>query len=212
MYHEKDTTITSLPIPGKLYPNVKGCGYPSKVECHTFARMFGHRGESFPSLHSTLDTSLVITQLDYTQVTSSLFYSTAIPFSLFLLSTCYLVMAYAYIYSKDTLEQNPSSSTISAPDVLSMSKSSPLATSSDTLMESHSLLGSCHSKENVRRYRLAEDKIIAVDFSEPPSRFRRRTDRLTEMSKYHIYYSGKLFIVFFCRNFTLQNQFIDYNS
>ena len=181
----------------------------------TFTRMFGHRGDTFPCFYSTLDTSLVITQLDYTQVTSSLFYSTAIPFSLFLLSTCYLVMAYAYIYSKDTLEQNPSSSTISAPDVLSMSKSSPLATSSDTLMESHSLLGSCHSKENVRRYRLAEDKYninCGVDFSEPPSRFRRRTDRLTEMSKYHIYYSRKLFIVFFCRNFTLQNQFIDYNS
>ena len=150
--------------------------------------MFGHRGDTFPCFYSTLDKSLVITQLDYSQVTSSLFYSTVIPFSLFLLSTSYLVMAYAYIYSKDTLEQNPSSSTISGPDVLSMSKSSPLATSSDTLMESHSLLGSCHSKENVRRYRLDEDKYninCGVDFSEPPSRFKRRTDRLTEMSKYN---------------------------
>ena len=100
--HQSEST-SSLPIPGKLYPNVKGCGYPPQVECHTFARMFGHRGDTFPCFFSTRDPSLVITQLDYTQVTSSLLYSTTIPFSLFLLSTCYLVIVYAYIYNKDTM-------------------------------------------------------------------------------------------------------------
>ena len=43
------------------------------------------------------------------KVTYSLFYSTAIPFSLFLLSTCYLVIAYAYIYNKDTMVTQKSS-------------------------------------------------------------------------------------------------------
>ncbi|XP_076060970.1 protein tipE-like isoform X2 [Oratosquilla oratoria] len=43
-----------------LYVNVKGCGYPPRVECETFYQNYGVPGRRFPCYYSRLDSSLVV--------------------------------------------------------------------------------------------------------------------------------------------------------
>ena len=113
---------------GKLFPNVKGCGYPPIVECDgnpflsrkndslmldnanvhhyslAFAKTFGELGRNFTCFYSSLDPELVISRLDYEEVTRSLLYSLAIPLPVFSLAVCYLVFAYLYIYRNNKLD------------------------------------------------------------------------------------------------------------
>ena len=88
--------------PGKLYPNVKGCGYPPKIDCNEFDLEFGQTGTTFNCFVSQKDPELVITDLDYEEVYTSLLYSIALPLPIFFLSLFYLVIAYLYIYKEDT--------------------------------------------------------------------------------------------------------------
>ena len=71
---------------GKLYPNVRGCGYPpryhnlhhtalswyshhvTRVDCKKFAGVFGQPGSMFPCFYSEIDHDLVITELDSKEV------------------------------------------------------------------------------------------------------------------------------------------------
>ena len=63
-----------------------------------FAATFGLPGHNFTCFYSSLDPELVISRLDYEEITRSLLYSLAIPLPVFTLAVCYLVFAYLYIY------------------------------------------------------------------------------------------------------------------
>ena len=63
-----------------------------------FAATFGQLGRNFTCFYSSLDPELVISRLDYEEITRSLLYSLAIPLPVFSLAVCYLVFAYLYIY------------------------------------------------------------------------------------------------------------------
>ena len=83
---------------GKLYPNVRGCGYPPRyqevyqvvltlallvrVDCQKFAAEFGKPGSTFPCFYSQLDPELVITELDSKEIYSTLLYCISLPCSL----------------------------------------------------------------------------------------------------------------------------------
>ena len=95
-------TTTNSSLPGKLYPNVKGCGYPPRIDCKAFAERFGQEGTNFTCFFSQKEPDLVITELDYEEVHLILLYSTALPLPLFFISILYLIFAYLYIYREDT--------------------------------------------------------------------------------------------------------------
>ena len=51
---------------------------------------------------------MVITKLDYREITRTLLYCIAIPVPIFTLAICYLVFAYNYIYTEDEEEEQVS--------------------------------------------------------------------------------------------------------
>ena len=85
---------------GKLFPNVKGCGYPPQVDCNDFLKYYGGSGTNFTCFVSRLDPELVIIDLDLDLVREHLFYSLAVPIPCLLVSLAYLVLAYKFIYSE----------------------------------------------------------------------------------------------------------------
>lgn len=84
---------------GKLFPNVKGCGYPPNVDCNNFLKSYGTSGTNFTCFVSRLDPELVIVDLDLQQVKAHLFYSLAVPFPCLFVALFYLFVAYKFIYS-----------------------------------------------------------------------------------------------------------------
>lgn len=84
---------------GKLFPNVKGCGYPPNVDCHNFLKTYGRSGTNFTCYVSRSDPALVIVNLNLQEVKAHLFYSIAVPFPCLLLSLLYLILAYKFIYN-----------------------------------------------------------------------------------------------------------------
>lgn len=52
----------------KLFPNVKGCGYPPKLNCTIFFGEYGNIGQNFSCYYSTVDPGIVITELNMWQV------------------------------------------------------------------------------------------------------------------------------------------------
>lgn len=85
---------------GRLYPNVKGCGYPPNVDCNEFLKTYGKNGTNFTCFVARTDPELVIVNLDLHEVKSHLFYSLAVPFPCLFISLCYLVFAYKFIYNE----------------------------------------------------------------------------------------------------------------
>ena len=53
---------------GRLYPNVKGCGYPPQLDCDSFFTDYGLVGEHFPCLVSSIDPEILIHYLDNEKV------------------------------------------------------------------------------------------------------------------------------------------------
>lgn len=98
-------TVKPPTATGKLFPNVKGCGYPPSVDCHNFLKIYGANGTNFTCFVARTNPELVIVNLDLHEVKSHLFYSLAVPFPCLFISLCYLVIAYKYIYN-DKPEQN----------------------------------------------------------------------------------------------------------
>ena len=94
--------LNTTSIPGKLYPNVKGCGYPPKIDCKEFANLYTEAGRTFNCFFSQKDPELVITQLDYDEVQEVLLYSIALPLPIFVFSIVYLIFAYLYIYKDNS--------------------------------------------------------------------------------------------------------------
>ena len=69
-----------------------------------FAATYGQLDHNFTCFYSSLDPELVISRLDYEEITRSLLYSLAIPLPVFSLAVCYLVFAYLYIYRNNELD------------------------------------------------------------------------------------------------------------
>lgn len=85
----------------KLFPNVKGCGYPPMLNCSIFLKTYREIGTNFSCYYSRVDPGLVISHLDMWQVYMNLVYAMAIPIPSFILSVIYLTFAYFKIYSDD---------------------------------------------------------------------------------------------------------------
>ncbi len=84
---------------GRLFPNVKGCGYPPRTVCSSFISSYARNGSEFRCFVSRADPALVIVDLDLEQVRRDLFYSLAIPVPCLLVSIAYVVVAYLFIYT-----------------------------------------------------------------------------------------------------------------
>ncbi|XP_014292516.2 protein tipE [Halyomorpha halys] len=91
-------------IGARLFPNVKGCGYPPMLNCSVWMDAHVKEGSNFSCYYSRLEPGLVITDLDMWQVYMNLVYAMAIPIPSFIVSVIYLVMAYFYIYNEEPQE------------------------------------------------------------------------------------------------------------
>ncbi|KAK9511887.1 hypothetical protein O3M35_000457 [Rhynocoris fuscipes] len=98
-------------IGAKLYPNVKGCGYPPMLNCSIWIKKHMDIGSNYSCYYSRIDPGLVITDLDMHQVYMNLVYAMAIPIPSFIVSCIYLAMAYLYIYNEDPPELEAEEST-----------------------------------------------------------------------------------------------------
>ncbi|KAL6438901.1 hypothetical protein ACFW04_003748 [Cataglyphis niger] len=85
----------------KLFPNVKGCGYPPMLNCTIFYRQYANIGQNFSCYYSKVDPGIVISDLDMWQVYMNLVYAMAIPIPSFIISVIYLTIAYFKIYNED---------------------------------------------------------------------------------------------------------------
>lgn len=94
----------------KLFPNVKGCGYPPMLNCTIWSKKYKEIGTNFSCYYSRVDPGLVISDLDLWQNTLNLIYAMAIPIPSFIISVIYLTFAYFKIYNEDEesapLDQN----------------------------------------------------------------------------------------------------------
>ncbi|KAK7573524.1 hypothetical protein V9T40_010715 [Parthenolecanium corni] len=85
----------------RLFPNVKGCGYPPYLNCTVFNNTYVRRGSNFSCYYSRADPSLVVSELDMRQVHVNLICAIAVPIVSFILSAIYLTFAYFFIYHDD---------------------------------------------------------------------------------------------------------------
>ncbi|XP_076623692.1 protein tipE isoform X1 [Colletes latitarsis] len=85
----------------KLFPNVKGCGYPPMLNCSIFYRQYANIGQNFSCYYSKVDPGIVISDLDMWQVYMNLVYAIAIPIPSFIISVIYLTIAYFKIYNEE---------------------------------------------------------------------------------------------------------------
>lgn len=85
----------------KLFPNVKGCGYPPVLNCSIFYQQYAIIGHNFSCYYSKVDPGIVISELDMWQVYMNLVYAMAIPIPSFIISVIYLTIAYFKIYNED---------------------------------------------------------------------------------------------------------------
>ncbi|XP_014224011.1 protein tipE [Trichogramma pretiosum] len=85
----------------KLFPNVKGCGYPPMLNCTIFVRQYANIGQNFSCYYSKVDPGIVISDLDMWQVYMNLVYAMAIPIPSFIIAVIYLTIAYFKIYNED---------------------------------------------------------------------------------------------------------------
>ena len=88
----------------KLFPNVKGCGYPPMLNCSIFLKKYSEKGTNFSCYYSKVDPGLVMSELDMWQVYMNLVYAMAIPIPSFIISVIYLTFAYFKIYNDDEQE------------------------------------------------------------------------------------------------------------
>lgn len=72
----------------RLYPNVRGCGYPPELDCEKFYKVYSAKDIEFDCWVSTLDTSIAMTNLDLDRAKEEVIYS-LIPLFLFIVSILY---------------------------------------------------------------------------------------------------------------------------
>ena len=98
-----------------LFPNVRGCGYPPKVNCSRFLSKYAHVGRNFSCYYSKVDPKLVVTTFNMNRLLFELVLSMAIPIPCFVISTIYIVFAYFKIYAPSpTAPRTPHSVTAAA--------------------------------------------------------------------------------------------------
>lgn len=78
----------------RLFPNVKGCGYPPSLNCTVFTGRYGDTNSSFPCYYSRVDRGLVLTALDTDQLKQNLIIAIVVPFICLVVSITFLVHAY----------------------------------------------------------------------------------------------------------------------
>ncbi|KAE8745859.1 hypothetical protein FOCC_FOCC007378 [Frankliniella occidentalis] len=93
-------------VHARLFPNVKGCGYPPMLNCSVFLKKYRELGTNFSCFYSKIDPGLVIDDLDMWQVYMNLVYAMAIPIPSFIISIIYLTIAYFKIYAAEDEDAN----------------------------------------------------------------------------------------------------------
>ncbi|XP_022166395.1 uncharacterized protein LOC111030956 isoform X1 [Myzus persicae] len=83
----------------RIYPNVKGCGYPPHLNCTTFRDRYFEVGASYPCYYSRVEPWVVITELDLAKSTRQLVYSMVFPIPCFVVSVVYVALAYFCVYA-----------------------------------------------------------------------------------------------------------------
>lgn len=92
-------------IGARIFPNVKGCGYPPFLNCTIWNKKYQKLGTNFSCYRSIVDPSLVITYLDLKFNKIKLVLAMAIPIPSFIISIIYLAVAYFVIYNEDELDE-----------------------------------------------------------------------------------------------------------
>lgn len=87
----------------RLFPNVKGCGYPPMLNCSIFIKKYRTMGSNFTCYFSWVDQKHVITDFELRQVYLNLVFSMAIPIPSFIISVVYLTFAYFVIYAEEPI-------------------------------------------------------------------------------------------------------------
>ncbi|CAH1712202.1 unnamed protein product [Aphis gossypii] len=83
----------------RIYPNVKGCGYPPQLNCTEFRLRYFEVGASYPCYYSRVEPWVVITELDLAKSTRQLVYSMVFPIPCFVVSVVYVALAYFCVYA-----------------------------------------------------------------------------------------------------------------
>lgn len=83
----------------RIYPNVKGCGYPPHLNCTVFRNKYFEVGSSYPCYYSRVEPWVVITELDLAKSTRQLVYSMVFPIPCFVVSVVYVALAYFCVYA-----------------------------------------------------------------------------------------------------------------
>jgi len=83
----------------RIYPNVKGCGYPPHLNCTEFRNRYFEVGASYPCYYSRVEPWVVITELDLAKSTRQLVYSMVFPIPCFVVSVVYVALAYFCVYA-----------------------------------------------------------------------------------------------------------------
>ncbi|XP_063623772.1 protein tipE isoform X1 [Cydia splendana] len=124
----------------RLFPNVKGCGYPPILNCTIFLSKYRPLGNNYTCYYSRVDPGLVITDLDMWQNTLNLVYAMAIPIPSFIISVIYLTFAYFKIYNtEEESEQAPLQS--DAEGMATGDDEKPTTPGSDTFREDLACFG-----------------------------------------------------------------------
>lgn len=85
----------------RLFPNVKGCGYPPILNCTIWTKKYWTIGTNFTCYYSRVDPGLVISDLNMWHNTLNLVFAMAIPIPSFIISVIYLAFAYFVIFNED---------------------------------------------------------------------------------------------------------------
>ncbi|XP_049886048.1 protein tipE isoform X2 [Pectinophora gossypiella] len=124
----------------RLFPNVKGCGYPPILNCTIFHGKYRALGTNYTCYYSRVDPGLVITDLDMWQNTLNLVYAMAIPIPSFIISVIYLTFAYFKIYNtEEESEQAPLQSDVEG--MATGDDEKPTTPGSDTFREDLACFG-----------------------------------------------------------------------
>lgn len=83
----------------RIFPNVKGCGYPPQLNCSVFQQRYFDVGASYPCYYSRVEPWIVITELDLVKSTRQLIYSMVFPIPCFVVSVVYVALAYFCVYA-----------------------------------------------------------------------------------------------------------------
>lgn len=83
----------------RVFPNVKGCGYPPQLNCTVFQERYFVVGSTYPCYYSRVEPWIVITELDLSKSTRQLIFSVVFPIPCFIVSVVYVALAYFFVYA-----------------------------------------------------------------------------------------------------------------